>query len=101
MKCVDFLPTGFALAKPTPANLPGRRSYDKKGTGRSRRPFFVMCESDDGYCFFAAHLLVAASHTPPAFVQSASVLAAVGSPPPAKAGPVKANARARASIETR
>ena len=58
------------------------------------------CESDDGYCF-GAHLLVAASHTPPAFVQSASVLAAVGSPAPAKAGPVKANARARASIETR
>src|SRR6478736_4405069 len=53
------------------------------------------------YGFFAAHVLVAASHTPPAFVQSASVFAAVGSPAPAKAGPVKASAIARASIETR
>jgi len=60
-----------------------------------------MCESDGGYCFFAAHLLVAASHTPPAFVQSASVLAAVGSPAPAKAGPVKARANATASVEIR
>jgi hypothetical protein len=50
------------------------------------------------YGFLSAHVLVAASHVPPAFVQSASVLAAVA---PAKAGPVKANARASASIETR
>ena len=48
------------------------------------------------YGFFSAHVLVAASHVPPAFVRSVSVLAAAA---PAKAGPVKANARASASIE--
>ena len=43
-------------------------------------------------------MLVAASHVPPAFVQSASVFAAAA---PAKAGPVKANARVIANIEMR
>jgi hypothetical protein len=51
-----------------------------------------------GYGFFSAHVLVAASHVPPAFVQSASVFAAAA---PAKAGPVKASARVIANIETR
>jgi hypothetical protein len=50
------------------------------------------------YIFFSEHVLVAASHMPPAFLQSASVLAAVA---PAKAGPAKANARATASVEIR
>jgi hypothetical protein len=51
------------------------------------------------YGFFSAHVLVAASHVPPAFAQSASVFAAVTSP--AKAGPVKASARVNAKIERR
>src|SRR5262245_36544756 len=51
------------------------------------------------YIFFSEHVLVAASHIPPAFLQSASVFAAVTSP--AKAGAVNANARARASTEIR
>src|SRR6476660_7672535 len=73
-----------------------------KGRRPKPTPLIRQCASEGrGYGFFAPHVLVAASHTPPAFVQSASVLAAVGSPAPAKAGPVKANARARASIETR
>jgi hypothetical protein len=42
--------------------------------------------------------LVAASHVPPAFTQSASVFAAAA---PAKAGPVKASARVTAKIEIR
>jgi|SRR6476660_9838413 hypothetical protein len=49
------------------------------------------------YIFFSEHVLVLASHMPPAFWQSASVFAAVTSP--AKAGPVKASARAKANIE--
>jgi hypothetical protein len=58
-----------------------------------------MCESLEwGYGFFSAHVLVAASHVPPAFVQSASVFAAAA---PAKAGPVKASARVIANIEMR
>jgi len=44
-------------------------------------------------------VLVAASHMPPAALQSASVFAAVTSP--AKAGPVKARARATANVEIR
>jgi hypothetical protein len=49
------------------------------------------------YIFFSEHVLVAASHMPPAFLQSASVFAAVTSP--AKAGPTKASARAKAIAE--
>jgi hypothetical protein len=51
------------------------------------------------YIFFSEQMLVLASHTPPAFWQSASVFAAVTSP--AKAGPVKASARVIANIEMR
>jgi hypothetical protein len=43
------------------------------------------------------HVLVASSHTPPAFWQSACVFAAVTSP--AKAGPMKASTRITANIE--
>jgi hypothetical protein len=50
------------------------------------------------YCGFAEHLLVAASHTPPAFWQSASVFAAVTSP--AKAALANASDKARAIEET-
>jgi hypothetical protein len=51
------------------------------------------------YIFFSAHVLVAASHMPPAFAQSAAVFAVFTSW--AKAGPVKASARATANIEIR
>ena len=50
------------------------------------------------YIFFSEHLLVEASHMPPAFSQSAALVAVVTSP--AKAGPVKASAKANANMET-
>jgi len=50
------------------------------------------------YIFFSEHLLVAASHMPPAFSQSAALVAFVTSP--AKAGAVKPSARANANMET-
>ena len=55
-------------------------------------PTFATC-----YIFFAEHVLVLASHMPPAFLQSALVFAAVTSP--ANAGAVKASANASANIE--
>jgi hypothetical protein len=70
-----------------------------KGAGRNRRPLLRNVRKRRcGYGFFSAHALVAASHVPPAFVQSASVFAAAA---PAKAGPVKASARVIANIEMR
>ena len=48
--------------------------------------------------FFSEHLFIEASHMPPAFSQSAALVAFVTSP--AKAGPVKASARAKANTET-
>ena len=48
--------------------------------------------------FFSEHLVVEASHMPPAFSQSAALVAFVTSP--AKAGPVKASAMANANVET-
>jgi hypothetical protein len=49
------------------------------------------------YIFFAEQVLVLASHTPPAFWQSAAVFAVFTSA--AKAGPVRPMTRARASRE--
>jgi hypothetical protein len=56
-------------------------------------------QNKDRYIFFSEHVLVAASHTPPALAQSAAVFAVFTSW--AKAGPVKASARANAKIEIR
>src|SRR5262245_25780703 len=61
----------------------------KKGARRSERLNVPVPEYD--YIFFSEHALLAASHTPPAFSQSAWVFAVVTSP--AKAGPVTATAR--------
>src|SRR5262245_52313113 len=69
----------------------------KNGARRSERLNVPVPEYD--YIFFSEHLLVAASHVPPAFSQSAWVFAVVTSP--AKAGPVTARAKARATIEKR
>jgi hypothetical protein len=77
----------------------GRILASTKGAGRNRRPLLRNVRKRRcGYGFFSAHALVAASHVPPAFVQSASVFAAAA---PAKAGPVKASARVIANIEMR
>jgi hypothetical protein len=70
----------------------------KRGTDRSRRPSYCATQITV-YIFFAAHVLVAAFHTPPALAQSAAVFAVVTSP--ANAGPVKASAKATARMETR
>jgi hypothetical protein len=78
----------------------------QKGARRSERPC-VLCKLAADIAagvrqyafFFSAHLLVEASHMPPAFSQSAALVACVTSP--AKAGPVKASASAKATIETR
>jgi hypothetical protein len=72
---------------------PMRKLDSARGVDRSRRPFVGH------YIFFSSHILVVAFHVAPAFAQSASVFAAVTSP--AKAGPVKASARATAKIEIR
>jgi hypothetical protein len=61
-------------------------------------PFLVINVTKGDYIFFSEHLLVAASHMPPALSQSAWVFAVVTSP--AKAGPVKARAKANANVET-
>jgi hypothetical protein len=50
------------------------------------------------YIFFSEHFLAVASHVPPAFVQSASLVAFVTSP--ANAGAVKPRANANAKMET-
>ena len=50
------------------------------------------------YIFFSEHAFFAASHVPPAFSQSAAFFAVVTSP--AKAGPVKASAKANANVDT-
>jgi hypothetical protein len=70
----------------------------KKGARNGERPG-RSCNLAN-YIFFSEHLLVAASHVPPAFSQSAWVFAAVTSPGPANAGPVKASARAKTKMET-
>ena len=67
-----------------PVYLPAKRDARQSG-----RPPFVY--------FFSAQVFVAASHTPPAFSQSAWVLASVA---PAKAGPVNAIVKASANAET-
>jgi hypothetical protein len=58
-----------------------------------------MKTNDKAYIFFSAHVLVAASHTPPALAQSAAVFAVFTSW--AKEGPAKASARAIANMEIR
>jgi hypothetical protein len=58
---------------------------------------FVQTTVEYGYIFFSEHLLVEASQVPPAFSQSAALVAFVTSP--AKAGPVKASAKANANME--
>jgi hypothetical protein len=68
-----------------------RRAADPKKDA-DPMPTFATC-----YIFFAEHVLVLASHMPPAFWQSALVFAAVTSP--ANAGAVKASANASANIE--
>jgi hypothetical protein len=72
---------------------------NEKGRRPKPTPIRTVKKPLIGYGFFAAHVFVAASHTPPAFVQSASVFAVVTSP--AKAGAVKASAIARANMEVR
>jgi len=51
------------------------------------------------YIFFSEHFLAASSHVPPALSQLALSVAFVTSP--AKAGPVKARAKATTSVEIR
>ena len=70
-----------------------------KGRRPKPTPLRAMKTNDKAYIFFSAHVLVAASHTPPALAQSAAVLAAVTSW--AKAGAAKASARAIANMEIR
>ena len=84
---------GFLVKK---SALP--RDYRKVSADRSRRP--SRHETNDKvYIFFSAHVLVAASHTPPALAQSAAVFAVFTSW--AKEGPAKASARAIANMEIR
>ena len=81
----------------------GRRGSRVSQIKRSARPKPTLLRPVQSkrldYIFFSSHILVVAFHVPPAFAQSASVFAAVTSP--AKAGPVKASARANAKIESR
>ena len=84
-----------------------RRYCDKSDFGcpvtkEGRRPKptpLCRMQNKDRYIFFSEHVLVAASYTPPALAQSAAVFAVFTSW--AKAGPVKASARATAKIEIR
>ena len=71
----------------------------QKGARRSERPLEMSQQC--GLYIFAEHFLAVSSHTPPALSQLALSVAFVTSPAPAKAGPVKASARARANIEIR
>src|SRR5262245_11430909 len=77
-----------------------------------RRPEFNATRSDDRKIlsvaagererqtiFFSMHMFIFESHSPPAFLQSASVLAFDTSP--AKAGPVKARATAITNMDVR
>jgi hypothetical protein len=66
--------------------------------GRRPKPTpLCRMQNKDRYIFFSEHVLVAASHTPPALAQSAAVFAVFTSW--AKAGTVKVSARASAKIE--
>ena len=72
-------------------------------TVKGRRPkptplCYTLWRQKQGYIFFSEHTLVVASHVPPAVSQSAWFFALVTSP--AKAGPVKASAKANANVET-
>src|SRR5262245_485698 len=76
--------------------IPNYGTHEKRRPPK-RAPEVPVPEYD--YIFFSEHALFAASHTPPAFSQSAWVFAVVTSP--AKAGPVTATATARATNEIR
>ena len=71
----------------------------QKGRSPKRAPLLMrLWQKQQGYIFFSEHTFFAASHVPPAFSQSAAFFAVVTSP--AKAGPVKASAKASANVET-
>ena len=78
--------------------LPSPRLHQKRAP--TEADALAHCANQiTAYIFFAEQMFVLASHTPPAFAQSAAVFAAVTLP--ANAGPVKASAKATARIETR
>jgi hypothetical protein len=70
----------------------------EKGRSPKRAPLLMrLWQKKQGYIFFSEHTFFAASQVPPAFSQSAAFFAIVTSP--AKAGPVKASAKANANVE--
>ena len=96
----------FARTRSSSHQRSARRIFcTTKGRPPKRAP--LHCENGEELAarcanscfFFSEHLLLEASHMPPAFSQSAALVAFVTSP--AKAGPVKASAKANTNIETR
>jgi hypothetical protein len=81
--------TTARVVRGSPSAQGARLSSRKKGRPPKRAPSMRY--------FFSAQVFVAASHTPPAFSQSAWVLASVA---PANAGPVNAIVKASANAET-
>ena len=74
-------------------------TLQQKGRSPKRAPLLMrLVAKQQGYIFFSEQAFFAASHVPPAFSQSAAFFAVVTSP--AKAGPVKASAKASANVET-
>ena len=71
----------------------------KRALTEASAPLDALLAKEAGYIFFSEHTFFAASHVPPAFSQSAAFFAIVTSP--AKAGPVKASAKANANVEIR
>src|SRR5262245_37596175 len=90
------------VVQPTVEDFEALRGIRNEANVKKRRPpkRAPECPAPGyDYIFFSEHALFAASHTPPAFSQSAWVFAVVTSP--AKAGPVTATATARATKEIR
>jgi hypothetical protein len=74
-------------------------TLQQKGRSPKRAPLLMrLWPKKQGYIFFSEHAFFAASHVPPAFSQSAAFFAVVTSP--AKAGPLKASAKAKANVDT-